>query len=388
MNKTPPLISVIVPAYNVENYIEICLNSILQQKQFDSFEILCIDDCSKDRTAEIIQLMSERDERIFFIQNERNLGVSETRNRALSIAKGKYIMFVDSDDMLSSSAMVNCYYTARRYKTDLLVFQAECITKNGCFPFLPPHYQKCLSSIDKGYPEHIALVTNLWIIFYKSSFLKQQKARFSDKKIFEDWEFLWNLYAHTKKIKFIDKTFYYYRTDANEHSLTKGFRERKWNFYDLLIAYQDSVSEIKKSEFAERYEYVWLYRACEIFMHFFLNSKQSARLLKKDMSAFSLFLHGESPIMMKKIIHDLFQGTHLRIVNAVYRNTFKDRFILLCCMGSNSGEHMIQCYNGMKDVAKPIKKVIRWIKLLLSTTKQGIIAVLKILINILRKLFA
>lgn len=93
-----PRISVIMPAYNAEKTVESAIDSVLKQT-FADFELIVINDCSKDHTYEILQNLAEKDDRVAVLQNERNLGVSATRNCGISQAKGEWIAFLDSDDM-------------------------------------------------------------------------------------------------------------------------------------------------------------------------------------------------------------------------------------------------------------------------------------------------
>lgn len=93
-----PLVSIVTPAYNVEKYIEETINSVLNQT-YQNWEMIIVEDCSKDRTYDIIQKFSKEDKRIKLFKNEKNSGVSFTRNRAIDMAKGKYISFLDADDL-------------------------------------------------------------------------------------------------------------------------------------------------------------------------------------------------------------------------------------------------------------------------------------------------
>lgn len=93
-----PQVSVIMPAYNVEKYIVEAIESILEQS-FKDFEFIIIDDCSTDSTWEIIQRYAKQDDRISAVKNEQNLGIAGNRNKGLSLAHGKYIVWQDSDDI-------------------------------------------------------------------------------------------------------------------------------------------------------------------------------------------------------------------------------------------------------------------------------------------------
>lgn len=93
-----PLVSIITPLYNSEKYIAETIESVLAQT-YSNWEMIIVDDCSKDNGVEIVEKYREKDKRIKLYQNEINKGVSYTRNRSIDIAQGKYIAFLDSDDL-------------------------------------------------------------------------------------------------------------------------------------------------------------------------------------------------------------------------------------------------------------------------------------------------
>ena len=94
----PPLISIVMPAYNAERYIRDAIQSVLAQT-YPHFELIVVDDCAKDQTAAIVQELAATDSRIVFLRNQQNVGASASRNRAIAAAKGNWIAFLDSDDM-------------------------------------------------------------------------------------------------------------------------------------------------------------------------------------------------------------------------------------------------------------------------------------------------
>ena len=91
-------VSIIMPAYNASKYLVDSVESVKKQS-FKNWELIIIDDCSIDNTAELIKSMSEKDSRIIFMQNTENCGVAQTRNAGIKVATGKYIAFLDSDDI-------------------------------------------------------------------------------------------------------------------------------------------------------------------------------------------------------------------------------------------------------------------------------------------------
>ncbi len=104
MNNDEVLVSVVMPAYNCERYIGEAINSVLAQT-YSNWELLVLDDGSKDETLKIIKEFSQKDSRIKSLPNSKNLGVSATRNRGIELASGEWIAFLDSDDIWASEKL-------------------------------------------------------------------------------------------------------------------------------------------------------------------------------------------------------------------------------------------------------------------------------------------
>lgn len=98
MEKEEALVSVIMPAYNAEKYIEEAISSVVSQT-YKNWELLILDDCSSDRTGEIAELFEKADPRIHLFRNSQNLGAARTRNRGLDLARGEWIALLDCDDV-------------------------------------------------------------------------------------------------------------------------------------------------------------------------------------------------------------------------------------------------------------------------------------------------
>ena len=123
-----PAISVIVPFYNIEQYVSYCLDSILAQT-FRDFELICINDGSKDGTRELLDAYAEKDSRIKVIHQE-NQGQSVARNNALKRAVGKYIAFIDGDDAVIPEYLEVLYKEAERAKPDLVFCKSSLVIDN------------------------------------------------------------------------------------------------------------------------------------------------------------------------------------------------------------------------------------------------------------------
>lgn len=114
-------ISVIIPVYNVENYIDECVQSISAQ-HFANMEILCVEDGSSDDSLHRLEVLARTEPRIRIIVQSENKGLSEARNTGLQQAIGKYVLFVDSDDYLDSNALNRLYNMAEEKGADIVYF--------------------------------------------------------------------------------------------------------------------------------------------------------------------------------------------------------------------------------------------------------------------------
>ncbi len=125
------LVSVIMPAYNAEKTIGLAIMSVLAQTHED-FELIVINDCSKDRTEEIVREFAEKDARVILLSNEVNSGVSISRNRGIQIANGAYIAFLDSDDLWREDKLAKQIELLRDNPEAKLIFTASSfITHDG-----------------------------------------------------------------------------------------------------------------------------------------------------------------------------------------------------------------------------------------------------------------
>ncbi len=114
-----PEISIIVPTYQAEKYLGLCVESILTQT-FTDFEVILVDDGSTDGTADLCRRLETRDKRVRLLRLRRNKGVSAARNTGIMAARGKYIAFVDSDDLMLEDGFKNMYEAAERHHADIV----------------------------------------------------------------------------------------------------------------------------------------------------------------------------------------------------------------------------------------------------------------------------
>lgn len=218
-----PILSIIVPVYNVSSYLKEGLDSILQQEVQD-IEIICVNDCSQDSSSDILKEYQEKDYRIRVIHNSRNIGPSATRNIGLEHATGKYVAFFDPDDKVEKNLYTELICAIESEKTDLALCGYSTFPDNGTFI---PHFKanQAMKPMDfiQGNPE---IETNndlcfTWRFVFKRSFLFDAHIRFLESiRIGEDTIFNLACIMHASTIIMIPKALYLYRTN-NMHSLMK-----------------------------------------------------------------------------------------------------------------------------------------------------------------------
>lgn len=120
-----PVISIIIPVYNVEKYLRRCLDSVLNQT-FQDWQAICVNDGSPDNSAKILEEYAKKDSR-FVVVTKENGGLSDARNAGLPHAMGEYIMYLDSDDFIHPQTMEIAYYMAKRDNSDIVSFTYDRI---------------------------------------------------------------------------------------------------------------------------------------------------------------------------------------------------------------------------------------------------------------------
>ncbi len=115
-------VSIIMPLYNAEKYLTEAIKSILNQT-YNDFELICINDCSTDRTRDIVEEFQKRDDRIKMLKNEKNLGAAPSRNKGLKAARGDYILFLDGDDIFEEELLEKATATIEKYQADIVLFE-------------------------------------------------------------------------------------------------------------------------------------------------------------------------------------------------------------------------------------------------------------------------
>ena len=212
------MLSVIIPVYNVENYLNECLDSVTSQT-LDDMEIICIDDGSTDNSPDILKEYSKKDKRIKIITKE-NGGQATARNLGIKEAQGEYIAFVDSDDFIEPTMFEKLYTKSKDNNLDIAMCkiatydnQTEEI-KNNVWYYMLGVFRDFEKGIfnhkdTKEFTCHIAVTPYNKI--YKTTLLKENNILFPEGLIFEDEKFFYDTYLRAKRVSIVDEFLYYYR---------------------------------------------------------------------------------------------------------------------------------------------------------------------------------
>ena len=230
-------VSVIIPVYNVESYLSECLDSIINQT-LKELEIICVDDCSKDNSYNILDSYSKIDNRIILIKHEKNKGLGAARNSGIKIARGEYISFIDSDDYISLNFLENLYSTAIKFNSDITTTLNIYLKNGNTFASLCPQinnkkYNDIIeyegnSNLSNYYipPREFtkySIRPSSWNKVYRKSFLEKYNIyNMEIKGGTEDQDFNLRILLHSPKVSFNNKAIYYYREDV-PNSLSKVY---------------------------------------------------------------------------------------------------------------------------------------------------------------------
>lgn len=253
-----PLITVVVPIYNVEKYIDKSIESILHQT-LNNIEIILVDDGSTDKSGIIADFFAKKDNRVRVI-HKKNQGVSEARNVGISMAKGEYVSFIDPDDWIDCNMFQELYFRAVQNNCDVVscCFLWENIKDNKklkeCHPFTP--YEVLFrDSIKKEI--HGRLLTNGFFTsvcdkIYKRSFLEKYKIKMDvNMEIMEDYLFNMDVFNFARSVKYLPIPFYHYRVTVDSAS-----RKYCKNLFEFNIRLYNKKKEYCKMWFQNDKKYL------------------------------------------------------------------------------------------------------------------------------------
>ncbi len=260
------MVTVVIPIYNTEKYLEKCVTSVTSQT-FKDIEILLINDGSLDNSGELCDKLAKTDSRIKVIHKE-NGGAASVRNMGIETAKGEYIMFLDSDDWLDHDALETLVSHAITNQTDVIKFNYVREFANKQLPkrntFLEERVyegDECktvcrqilgLTGTEVAHPENMNFLASCGFNMYRTELLRKSDTRFTNIKeigSFVDGLFNFCVFMDVNRFEFIDKPFYHYRK-TNETAATVNYRKnyvaRQHVLFEKL---KNKIFEVNEWEF-------------------------------------------------------------------------------------------------------------------------------------------
>lgn len=241
-----PLLSVIIPVYQVEKYIGQCLDSVLAQT-YINLDIILVDDGGTDSSVDICREYQKKDARIRIISQE-NRGLSKARNVGVEHAKGELITFIDSDDFINPKMFEKMISYIYEYDLDIISCTStrkEVISEIGSGEFvIYDHY----TAVSMGLRDDNV---SAWGKIYKKNLL--EKVHFPEGRVFEDLGTLYKIFNECKKVGWLDYQFYHYI--KRENSITqRSFRVKPK--YDSLYLNHEKISFAKHHGYHDELHYI------------------------------------------------------------------------------------------------------------------------------------
>lgn len=252
--KTPSF-SVIIPVYNTEKYISKCIQSVLQQTYTD-FEIVIVNDCSQDDSQNLVDKFQLSDSRIRSYTNIQNIGLGGSRNFGIKHARGRYIVFLDSDDWLEKNMLQLVFEALEITQAEMAIFRyyLHYSSQNYSYPTKSLYKRLRIKSNVfslKSCP-NIFDITSSCMKVYKKDLLIQNNIYFPVGLYYEDIPFSFKCYFSIQKGVIIDKPLYYYR--QHEGTITKERGQRMLDMLKVIkLAESECANSTKDNKILRRY---------------------------------------------------------------------------------------------------------------------------------------
>lgn len=242
-----PKVSILVPVYGVERYIERCTESLMEQT-YEDIEYIFVDDATPDRSIEILEDVvaryPKRRSQVRILQHKNNKGISAARNTAVAAAVGMYMLHVDSDDYIAKEAIEKLVYAAQTSKADIVIFDTIELRKDGEVLFQAEYENR--ETYIKGLLQHTNRCAH-WNKFYRTDFYKHTGIQSVENvRLGEDYAVTPRLVHQAKKISVLHEGLYYYETrnqSSYVHNLNRAAIESQHLADRVLVDYFRSVPD-------------------------------------------------------------------------------------------------------------------------------------------------
>ena len=250
-----PKVTVIIPVYNADRYLERCLDSVLSQA-LDNMEIICINDASEDNSLKILEKYKKSGIKVLTLN--KRCGQAHARNIGIKEASGEYIGFVDADDFADKTMFEKLYNKAKKENADIEMCEAKVFDNEEQASKKENDYYSldCFSSsydnkvfspeVTADFMEKINVT--IWNKIYKTSFLKNSGVKFSEGYIYEDLPFFFEIYTKAERIGILREKLYFYRTQTKSSTM----KENGEKVLDRVDMVEKTLEIFKKLNYYEK----------------------------------------------------------------------------------------------------------------------------------------
>lgn len=236
-------VSLIIPIYNVSQYVERCLKSVFNQS-YNDMEVIIVDDCGNDNSMEIVLnvIKQYNFHNVRIVHHEHNRGLSAARNTGVQNACGEYVLFLDSDDTIPEDAVENLVKTIDKYgEVDFVIGEIKVFGKNIEYPLLSAD---CLNSNIEIFNDFMLMKWNVMGCnkLIKRDFIQEKQLYFAEGMYHEDLDFSFNLAINARSMACCHHVTYNYFIRENSISTRKTIK----NYNDILAIIKNNFSKIRQ----------------------------------------------------------------------------------------------------------------------------------------------
>lgn len=230
-------ISIIIPFYNVELFIEQCIRSIYNQDiPLEEYEVICVNDCSPDNSVDIVRKLQKEYSNLILIEHTENKKQGGARNTGLKYAKGQYIWFIDSDDYIMPNVLNNVYDIISKNNLDFLQFGYNEYNDNSDIKYGNSIQTNVTTGSELFFDKRFIWWKNHitpWSKVYNKSFLIEYNINFAEYVQYEDNDYAFKVYESAKRCMHVSENCYLYR--MNENSITRTKFNATHIYYWLML---------------------------------------------------------------------------------------------------------------------------------------------------------
>lgn len=310
------LVSVIIPVYKVEKYLNRCIESVVKQT-YENLEIILVDDGSPDRCPQMCEEWKQKDSRIKVI-HKKNGGLSDARNVGLESMTGRYVTFIDSDDYVHPQFIECLYSSIYNYDADIVACEYQEVNADAVVKEMEVIDCKKIQLKQLNEITHVTIAINVWNKMYKKELF--DIIRFPVGKIHEDVGIWWELMFYAKKIIAIPQKLYFY-CENPDSIMRKEYGMKHMDLVDVFLIQYYKFRERKENDYANQI----LLTCLDIYPSLYHRIKNGSNLTKEQKKEFCknyrekiLVAHHDAKIKYKRLVKHIIYSRNLEVMDVVY----------------------------------------------------------------------